>query len=139
MSPPHPTPQSWGGQIFPTESTDSMLVSSGHTFSSHTLYDTLPALWDSLSPAKSMQNNHHSNQHPSCGRTVMCLPVFFNRIKSLSISSLDKQMANPLSVKMYLSVSSLGIGSGLPSPTWSHLVLTESLALTGCSVNGDRM
>ena len=103
------------------------------------IYDTLPVLWDSLSPAKSTQSNHHSNQRPACGRRVMCVHVVFNRIKSSSISSLDKQMANPLSAKTYLSVSSLGIGLGLPSPAWSHLVLTASPALTGCSVNGDRM
>lgn len=70
------------------------------------IYDTLPALWDSLSPAKSTQSNHHSNQQPSCGRTVMCVHVVFNRIKSSSTSSLDKQTATPLSVKTYSSVSS---------------------------------
>lgn len=66
--------------------------------------DVLPALWASFSPAKSTQKiNHHSKQQPSCA--IIRVYAFFNRIKPSSISSLDIQMANVLSVKRYLTVN----------------------------------
>ena len=68
--------------------------------------DVLPALRASFSPAKSTQKiNHHSNQQPRYA--IICVYAFFNRIKPLSISSLDIQMANVLSVKRYLRVKLL--------------------------------